>query len=170
MGGTTMRTFPSSQRWILARRPTTFLPWPYRCRPSCCPCCCCQGRLWRWQLDAAIKDLWPFPLQMTTMALNKNIDNNKVMTQIKATARLLSPSPPTPDARGAIITTWIATTTMMHAAAAVQIVGETTRALKIVRGTMRGTGITMQCHTTINKQRARQEVELPAERRREATG
>jgi hypothetical protein len=104
------------------------------------------------------------------MALNKNVDDEDVMTQIQATARLPSPSPPTLDARGAIVMTWIATTTTMHAAAATQIVGETTRALKIVGGTTRGTGITTGCHTTINKRRAQQEVEPPAERQREATG
>jgi hypothetical protein len=107
---------------------------------------------------------------MTTTASNKNVDKDDIMTWIQATARLPSPSPPTPDARGAIVTTWIATTTTMHAATAAQIVGETTRALKIVGGTTRGTGITMQCHMTTNKQRAQQEVEPPAERRREATG
>ncbi len=79
---------------------------------------------------------------MTTMVLNKNANNNNVMTQIQAIARLLSPSPPTPDTRGAIIMTWIAKTTTMHAAAAAQIMGETTRPLKFVGRTMRGTGIT----------------------------
>ncbi len=74
-----------------------------------------------------IKDLWLFPLQMTTMASNKNFVNNNVMTWIQAMARLPSPSPPTPNARGAIVTTWIATTTMMHAAAVARIVGETIR-------------------------------------------
>jgi hypothetical protein len=48
--------------------------------------------------------------------------------------------------------------------------GETTRALKIVRGTTRGTGITTQCHATTNRGRAWQEVEPPAERQGEATG
>jgi hypothetical protein len=57
----------------------------------------------------------------------------------------------------------------MQAAAAAQIMGETTRALKIVGGTTRGTGITMQRHVTTNKWRAQQEVEPPAERRREVT-
>jgi hypothetical protein len=47
--------------------------------------------------------------------------------------------------------------------------GETTRVLKIIKGTMKVTGITMQCHVTTNKWRARQEVELLVERRREAT-
>ncbi len=99
---------------------------------------------------------------MSMMVSNKNVDNNEVMTWIQALAR-------TPNARGAIVTTWIATTTTMHAAAAAQIVGETTRALKIVGGTTRGTGITMRRHATTNKRRARQEVELPAKRQREAT-
>jgi hypothetical protein len=36
-------------------------------------------------------------------------------------------------------------------------------------GTTRGTGITMQRHATIIERRARQEVEPPAERQREAT-
>ncbi len=106
---------------------------------------------------------------MTMMASNKNVDNDDVMTWIQATARLPSPSPLTPDKRGAIVTTRIATTTTMHAAAVAQIMGETTRALKIVGETRRGTGITTQCHATTNKRRAQQEVEPPAERRREAT-
>jgi hypothetical protein len=117
-----------------------------------------------------IEDLWLFALKMMTMVSKKNVNNNNIMTQIQATARLPSLSPPTLDARGAIITTWIAMTTMMHAAAVAQIVGETTRALKIVGRTTRGTGITMQCHATTNKQRAQQEVEPLAERRNEATG
>jgi hypothetical protein len=99
---------------------------------------------------------------MSMMVSNKNVDNNDVMTRIQALAR-------TPNARGAIVTTWIVTTTTMHAAAAAQIVGETTRALKIVGGTTRGTGITTRRHATTNKRRARQEVELPAKRQREAT-
>jgi hypothetical protein len=168
-GGTTMRTFLSSRHRILARRPTTFLPWPYCHRPSRCRRCHHQGRRQRWQVDAAIKDLWPFPSGMMTMALNKNVDNEGVMTLIQATARPPSPSPPTPDARGTIVTTRIVTTTTMHAAVAAQIKGETTSASKIVGGTTRGTGITTQRHATTNKQRARQEVEPPAERWREAT-
>jgi hypothetical protein len=107
---------------------------------------------------------------MMMMALGKNVNDDNVMTRIQATARPPSPSPPTPEARGAIITTQIATTTTMHAAAAVQIMGETTRVLKIIGRTMRGTCITTQRHTTTNKQRAQQEAEPPAERRREATG
>jgi hypothetical protein len=66
----------------------------------------------------AIKDLWLFPLQMMTMALNKNVNNDNVITWIQATARPPSPSPPMPDARGAIVTTWIAMATIMHAATA----------------------------------------------------
>jgi hypothetical protein len=153
------RTFPSSRHWILARRPTTFLLWPYCCRPSrhCCHCRC-QGWRWRRQVNAAIKDLWPFPLQMTKMALNDNINDDNVKTWIQAMARLPSPSPPMPDARGAIVTTRIAMTTTMHAAVVAQIVGETTRALKIVRGTTRATGIMTQCHATTNKWRVQQEV------------
>jgi hypothetical protein len=86
------------------------------------------------------------------MVLNKNVDDDdNIMTWIQATARLPSPSPPTPDARGAIVTTRIATTTTMHTAAAAQIKGETKRALKIVGGTTRGTGITTQRHATTNK-------------------
>jgi hypothetical protein len=54
---------------------------------------------------------------MTMMASNENVNNNDVMTRIQATARLPSPSPPMPDARGAIVMTWIATTTTMQAAA-----------------------------------------------------
>ncbi len=104
------------------------------------------------------------------MVSNEIVNDDDVMTRIQATARPPSPSPPTPDARGAIVTTWIATTTTMHATAAARIVGETTRALKIVRGTTRGAGITTQRHVTTNKRRARQEVEPLAERRREATG
>ncbi len=104
------------------------------------------------------------------MASNKNVDDDDVMTRIQAMARPPSPSPPMPDARGAIITTWIATMTTKHAAVAAQIKGETTKALKIVGETMRGTGITTQRRATTNKQRARQEVESPAERRRKATG
>jgi hypothetical protein len=107
---------------------------------------------------------------MTMMVSNKNIDDNNVMTWIQAMARPPSLSPPTLDTRGAIVTTRVATTTTMHAAAPAQIVGETTRALKIAGGTTRGTGITTQCHATTNKRRAQQEVEPPAERRREATG
>jgi hypothetical protein len=107
---------------------------------------------------------------MMTMASNKNIDNDNVMTWIQATARPPSPSPPVPDTRGAIVTTWIATTTTMHAAAVAQIMGETTRALQIVGGTTRGTGIRTQCHMTTNKRRAQKKVEPLAERRREATG
>jgi hypothetical protein len=107
---------------------------------------------------------------MTMMASNKNIDDDDVMTQIQAMVRLLSPSPPMPDTRVAIITTWIATMPTMHAAAAAQIVGETTRALKILGGTTRGTGIMMQRHTTTNKGRVQQEVEPPNEKQREATG
>jgi hypothetical protein len=106
---------------------------------------------------------------MTTMASNKNINNDDVMIWIQAMARPPSPSPPTPDKRDAIVTTQIATTTTMHTAAVAQIMGETTRALKIVGGTTRGTGITTQHHTTTNKRRAQQEVEPPAERWREAT-
>jgi hypothetical protein len=105
-GGTTTRTFPSFWRWISARQPTTFLPWLYHCRPSCCCCCCHQG--WRQrqqQVDAAIKDLWLFPLEMTTMAANKNTNKDNVMTWIQAMARTMSPSSPMPDARGSIITT-----------------------------------------------------------------
>jgi hypothetical protein len=49
-------------------------------------------------------------------------------------------------------------------------VGETTRVLKIIRGTTRGTGIMTRCQATTNKGRAKQEVEPLAERRREATG
>jgi hypothetical protein len=79
---------------------------------------------------------------MTMMALKKNINDDSIMTWIQATARPPSLSPPTPDARGAIVTTRIATTTTMHAAAAAQIMGETTRVLKIIGGTTRGTGIT----------------------------
>ncbi len=107
---------------------------------------------------------------MTMMASNENINNDNVMTWIQATTRLPSPSPPMQDTRGAIVTTQIAMTAMMHAAAVAQIVGETTRALKVVGGTARGTGITTQGHVTTNKRRVQQEVELPAERRREATG
>jgi hypothetical protein len=59
--------------------------------------------------------------------------------------------------------------TRMHTAAAAQIMGETTRPLKIVGGTARDTGITT-CRETTNKRRVQQEVEPPAERRREATG
>jgi hypothetical protein len=44
-------------------------------------------------------------LQIMTMALNKKVDNNDVMTRIQAMARLPSLSPPTPDSRGAIVTT-----------------------------------------------------------------
>jgi hypothetical protein len=67
---------------------------------------------------------------MTMIASKKNVDNDNVMTWIQVTARLPSPSPPMQDARGAIVATRIAmTTTMMHAAAAEQIKGETTRAL-----------------------------------------
>ncbi len=117
-----------------------------------------------------IEDLWLFLSQMTMMASNKNVYNDDVMTQIKATARPPSPSPPTPNARGAIVMTWIARTTTIHTIAAAQIVGETTRALKIIGETTRGTGITTQCHATINKWSVQQEVEPPAERRREATG
>jgi hypothetical protein len=109
-------------------------------------------------------------LGMRMMASNKNVDNNDVMTRIQATARLLSLSCPTPEARGAIITTWIAMTRTMHAAAAARIKGETTRALKIVGGTTRGTSITTQRHATTNKRRVQQEVEPPSERWREATG
>jgi hypothetical protein len=87
------------------------------------------------QVNAAIEDLWLFLLQMMTTVSNKNVKDNNVMTQIQATARLSSPSPPLLDARGAIVTIWIAMMTTMHAAVAVQIVGETTRALKIVGGT-----------------------------------
>ena len=104
------------------------------------------------------------------MALNKKVEDEDIMTRIQAMARPPSPSPPTPDARGAIVTTRIATTTTMHAAAAARIKGETTRAFKIVGGTTRGTGITTQRHATTNKRRAGQEVEPSAERRREATG
>jgi hypothetical protein len=75
-----------------------------------------------------------------------------------------------PDARSAIVTTQRATTTMMHTAMAARLMGETTRALKIVGGTTRGTGITTHRHATTNKRRARQDVEPPAERWREATG
>ncbi len=82
---------------------------------------------------------------------NKNIDNDNVMTWIQATARLPSPSPPMPDARGTIVTTQIATATTMHAAAAAQIKGEITRALKIIGGTTRGIGIMIQHHVTTNK-------------------
>jgi hypothetical protein len=141
-GGTMMKTFSSSWCQILVRQPTTFLPWPYCCQPSCCHRHChpCQGRWRQGQVDVAIKDLWPFLLGMTMMATNKNIDNDDVMTQIQATARPPSLSPPKPDARGAIVTTLIAMTTTMHAAVAAQIKGETTRALKIIGGTMRGTG------------------------------
>jgi hypothetical protein len=117
----------------------------------------------------AIEDLWPFLSGMMTMTSNKNIINNAVMTRIQATVRPPSLSPPTPDTRGTIVTTRIATMTTMHAAVAVQIKEETTRALKIVGGTTRGTGITARCHTATNKRKAQQEVELPAERRREAT-
>ncbi len=104
------------------------------------------------------------------MVSNKNIDGNNMITWIKATARPPSPSPPTPDARGTIVTTQIVMTTTMHPAVAAQILAETTRALKIVGGTTRGTGTTTQCHTTTNKWRVGQEVEPPAERWREATG
>jgi hypothetical protein len=103
------------------------------------------------------------------MVLNKNVNNDDVMTRIQAMARPPSLSPPTPDTRGTIVTTWIATMTMMHAAAAAQIVRETTRALKIVGGTTRGTGIATRCHAKSKKRRAQQEVEPSAERRREAT-
>ncbi len=168
-GGTMTRTFLSARHWISARRLTTFLPWPYCCGPFCCCCHCRQGWQRRWQVDMAIKDLWLFPLQMMTMALNKNVNNDNVITWIQATARPPSPSPPMPDARGAIVTTWIAMATIMHAATAAWIMGETTRVLKIIKGTMKVTGITMQCHVTTNKWRARQEVELLVERRREAT-
>ncbi len=154
MGGTTTRTFPSSQHQILARRPTTFLPWPYRCRPSRHCHYRRQERRWRRQVDEAIEDLWPFPLGMTMMASNKKVDNDDIMTRIQATARPPSLSLPTLDTRGAFVTTWIATMTTIHAAAAAQIKGETTRASKIVEGTTRGTGITMQCHATTNKWRA----------------
>ncbi len=104
------------------------------------------------------------------MAWNENVTNDDVMTWIQAMARPLSLSPPMPDPRGAIVTTRIAMTTTVHVAAAAQIKGETTRALKIVGGTTRGTGITTQRHGTTNKWRAQQEVEPPAERQREATG
>jgi hypothetical protein len=107
---------------------------------------------------------------MTMMGLNKNVVNDNIMTWIQATARPPSPSPPTPDARGTILTTRIGTTTTMHAAAAAQTMGEITRVLKIVGGTTRGTGIRTRCHMTTNKQRVRQEMEPPAERQREATG
>jgi hypothetical protein len=90
---------------------------------------------------------------MTTMALNKNVNDDNVMTRIQAAARPPS-SPSMSNARDAVITTWIATKTTMHAAAVAQIVGETTRALKIIGGTVRGTGITMQRHATTNKWRA----------------
>ncbi len=89
----------------------------------------------------------------------------QIMTRIQATTRLPSPSPPMPDTRGPIITTRIATTTKMHAAAAAQIMGKTTGVLKTVGGTRRCTGITMQCHVTTNNWRAQQEVEPPAEKR-----
>jgi hypothetical protein len=91
---------------------------------------------------------------MMAMASNENINNNNVMTWIQAMARLPSLSPPMPDARGAIITTWMMTTTTMHTAAVARIMGETTRALKIVGGMTRGTGIMMQCHRTTNKRNA----------------
>ncbi len=52
---------------------------------------------------------------------NENVDDEDVMTWIQLTARPLSPSPPTPDTRGAIVTTWIMMMTMMHAAVAAQI-------------------------------------------------
>ncbi len=104
------------------------------------------------------------------MAMIENVDDDNVMIRIQATARPPSPSPPTPDARGAIVTTRIATTTTIHAAAAARIKGETTRALRIVGRTRRGTGITTRLHTTTNKRRTQQEVEPPAERRREAPG
>jgi hypothetical protein len=107
---------------------------------------------------------------MMTMASNKNVNDDNVMTQIEATTKLPSPSFPMLDTRGAIVTTRIATTTMMHAVAAAQIVGETTRALKIIRGTTRGTGIMTQRLATTIKWRAQQQVEPLAERRREATG
>jgi hypothetical protein len=128
-GGTTTRTFPSSWHWILVRRPTTFLLLPYHCPPSCCCCHHCRGQQQRWQVDTEIKDLWPFPLQMTTMALNKNIDNGNVMTRIQVMVRLPSLSPPMLDARGIIIMTWIAMTTTIHTTGGAQIVGETTRVL-----------------------------------------
>ncbi len=107
---------------------------------------------------------------MRKMVSNKNVNNKDVMTQIQATARLPSPSPPILDARGAIVMTRMATATTMHTAVVAQIKGETTRALKIVGGTTRGTGITTQRHGTTNKRRVRQEVKPPAERWRKATG
>jgi hypothetical protein len=55
---------------------------------------------------------------MTTMVLNKNVNDDDVMTPIQATARPPAPSPPMPDARGGIVTTQIATKTTIHAAAA----------------------------------------------------
>jgi hypothetical protein len=90
---------------------------------------------------------------MTMMALNKNADNKDIMTRIQAMARLPTPSPPMPDARGAIVTTWIVTARTMHTAVAARIMGEATRALKIVGGTTRGTGITTRCNATTNKRR-----------------
>ena len=91
------------------------------------------------------------------------------MTWIQVMARPPTLSFPMPDARGAIVTTRIVMTTAIHAAAAAQILGETTRALKIVRGTLRGTGIMMQRHVATNKRMAQQEVESLAERWRKAT-
>jgi hypothetical protein len=90
---------------------------------------------------------------MMMMASNKNVNDDDVMTWIQATARLPSPSPPTPDARGTIITIWIAMTTTIHTAAVAQIMGETTRATKIVGGTTKGTGIMTRRHATTNKRR-----------------
>ncbi len=90
---------------------------------------------------------------MMLMASNKNINDDDIMTRIQATARLPSPFPHMPDARVAIVTTWIATTATMYTAAAVQIVAETMRVSKIIGGTRRGTGITMQHHVTTYKQR-----------------
>jgi hypothetical protein len=102
--------------------------------------------------------------------VKQKVDNDDFMTWFQATARPPSPSPPTPDAKVAIVTTQIVTMTTMHPAAAAQIKGETTRALKIGGGTTRGTDITTQSHATTNKRRAQQEVEPLVERWREATG
>jgi hypothetical protein len=48
--------------------------------------------------------------------------------------------------------------------------GGENKGIKDCRRTIRGTGITTQRYTTTNKQMVQQEVEPPAERRREATG
>ncbi len=104
------------------------------------------------------------------MVSNKDIDDDNVMTCIQITARTPSPSPPTPDARGTIVTTWIATTTTMHAVAAARIMVETTRVIKIAGGTTRGTCITRQRHATTKKWRAQQEMEPPTDRLRKAKG